>query len=106
MLLTSCESGEAEGTSGVRSFNPRYSVLRSIMIGPYLIRTGRVLIPSFHRPCRPAALSQILVELETDFCIVLRLPPKCLRVLRLALGQHLEARFHQQEILYALCGCA
>src|SRR5579864_9479644 len=44
-------------------------------------------------------LSEILVKLITNVGVALRLFPQFLRVFRLALGQHLEARLLQQEFL-------
>ena len=44
-------------------------------------------------------LRQIFVEVKARRRILLRFSPEVLRVLRLALGEHLEARFHLHEIL-------
>src|SRR5215470_13982391 len=122
------ESGEAETTRGEASFRPRYLVLRSIMEFSLLSSAPGTVFPSrfltvgtltlfrtrgtrfpgkrsrrlfLHRGRRfGLPRGQVLVHVETFLHVLLRGLPQPLRIFRLALGEHLEARLLQQILLH------
>src|SRR3954452_14541463 len=94
MLSSSCERGDAEATSGVRRFRPRYVVLRSIITFPFgmaasVVIAGhgqqwfrlRILRSDGRGVCFSSgrtiqfALCQVLVEVEAGKHILLSFRP-------------------------------
>src|ERR1035437_6359593 len=113
MPLISCESGEAETTSGVRSCMPRYFVVRSMMFPLCLLCRWleQILLFGFSWHCWNRGrlrftLRHVFVQAITSVGIFLRFLPQPFGVFGLALEQHLEARLLQEIVLDLAAGGA
>src|SRR5260370_35909662 len=107
MVPISCEIGEAEATSGVRSVRPRYFVLRSMLCPScsWLLLCG-LYWNGWSRGLLRFALRQILIQAVCEPPILVCLLPKALGVLRLAPAHNFEQRLPQDPALYLVRGSA